>query len=69
MFSHLLTHQSHYLFGCHARSINSSLIFFKYLTFFKFSMLDNKAVLNREKTKTNILDKKAFLIVVKITAS
>ena len=32
-------------------------------------MLDNKAVLNREKNKTNILDKKAFLIVVKITAS
>ena len=32
-------------------------------------MLDNKAVLNREKTKTNILDKKAFVIVIKITAS
>ena len=32
-------------------------------------MLDNKAVLNREKNKTNILDKKASLIVVKITAS
>ena len=32
-------------------------------------MLDKKAVLTREKTKINMLEKKLFLIVIKITVS
>ena len=41
----------HHLFGCHAIGINYSLIFFKCFTFFRFNMVDKRAVLNRLKIK------------------
>ena len=59
-FSSSDTHQSHYLPGCHTTGINCSF------SFFKFSMLDKKAVLTREKIKRNMLDKKAVLTREKI---
>ena len=57
-FSSSDMHQAHHLYGCHAAGINSSLIFFKCFAFFKFSMLDKKAVLTRGKIKTICLTKK-----------
>ena len=47
----------HHLLGCHTIGINSALIFFKCFAFFKFNMLDKKAVLTREKIKTICLTK------------
>ena len=58
----------HHLLGCHTIGINATLIiFFKCFAFFKFSLLDKKAVLIRLKIKTIRLTKKLFLIVIKVT--
>ena len=59
-FSSSDTHQSHHLLGCHATGVNPSFIFFKCLAFFKFNMLDKKAVLIRLKIKTSCYTKKLF---------
>ena len=53
------THKSHHLLGCHVTSINSSFnSFFECFTFFKFSLLDKKTVLNTLKINKICLTRK-----------
>ena len=63
------THQSHHLLGSHATCMNSLFSFFmSALHFSNLSCQAKKPVLTREKIKRNMLDKKAFLKVIKLTA-
>ena len=51
----------------YSTGISFLIKFFKVFFAFKFSMLDKKAVLTREKIKTTCLTKELSLIVIKIT--